>query len=97
MKIKMNTFMAHPKHGVARVGQVIDLPDADAKPTARGRPRRSSRPKGQAGCRGRRLRRRYGRLETAARRRQSKALPKPRCSRKPEVAEINGDRRLFDA
>ncbi len=36
MRIKMNTFMAHPKHGVARAGQVIDLPDADAKPMLEG-------------------------------------------------------------
>jgi len=31
MKIKMNTFMAHPKHGVAKPGEVIDLPEAVAR------------------------------------------------------------------
>jgi hypothetical protein len=31
MKVRMHTAMAHPKIGVARVGQVIEVPDAYAK------------------------------------------------------------------
>jgi hypothetical protein len=32
MKIKMNTAMAHPRLGVAHPGQILDLPEADARP-----------------------------------------------------------------
>ncbi len=36
MRIKMNTTMAHPKHGVAHAGQIIDLPEAAARPMLEG-------------------------------------------------------------
>lgn len=36
MRIKMNTIMAHPKHGVAQPGEIIDLPEADAAPLLKG-------------------------------------------------------------
>jgi hypothetical protein len=36
MRIKMNTTMMHPILGAARPGQIIDLPDDEARPLLEG-------------------------------------------------------------
>lgn len=36
MRIKMNTTMAHPTLGIVHPGQIVELPDEDARPLLEG-------------------------------------------------------------